>query len=71
MVLNKERASKIANENKVEELKSQIAGLEREIQLLASPAARAAARDSKESKGESNPPKDVKKELAAANKQVF
>ena len=71
MALNKERAQKVSVDGKTDEMRKQIEFLQRELQLVASPAARAAARESKESKDESaSASKDMKKELVNANKQV-
>lgn len=74
VVLNKEKALKIASDNRAEEYKREVDMLQRELHLLSSPAARAAARA--EAKGEAKGdlssalPRDNRKELLAANKQV-
>lgn len=73
LALNKEKSLRHASESQVEEYRREIDQLKRDLELISSPAARAAARaESKESKpGEvAVSQKDFRKELAAANKQV-
>ena len=71
--LNKERSLRLGAESQCEEYRREIERLKRDLDLISSPAARAAARaESKESKpGEPGAAqKDYRKELAAASKQV-
>lgn len=71
MLLNKERSLKVSADSQKEELKREVESLKRDLQLLSSPAARAVARgESKDAKAGDAPPKDVRKELTAATKQV-
>ncbi len=70
MILNKERGQRLSQENRIEELNTQVESLQRDIKMISSPAARAAA--TRESKvDDSAAPKDTKKDLAAAQRQVF
>lgn len=73
MTLNKERSLKSSVDTQKEELKREIEQLKEDLKLVSSPAARAAARgegkDHRVIDG-SAVPKDARKDLAAASKQV-
>ena len=72
MILNKERGQRMSQENRMEELTNQVESLQREIRMISSPAARAAAAAAaRESKlDDAAGPKDTKKDLATAQRQV-
>lgn len=71
MALNKERSLRATSDGREVALKREIEKLQRELQLLASPAARAAARgEGKDSDSSPSVSKDTKKELSTLNKQV-
>lgn len=69
LALNKERSLRLSQDHRIAEMTREIEHLNRDLKLIASPAARAAAtRDAKEDGP--LPQKDIKKDLAMALKQV-
>jgi hypothetical protein len=69
LALNKERALRQSQDNRIAEMTREIDHLNRDLKLVASPAARAAATRDAKNEG-SAPQRDVKKDLTVALKQV-
>jgi hypothetical protein len=71
VALNKEKGINASNKKRIDDLMDENERLKREIELISSPAARAAASKSiRESKDTSNDNRDYQKELANSNRQV-